>query len=74
MSNEQLFDTDMAIVTIVVDNGEIKVDLGSLHPSMAIVVLDNISRSLKDCLVPPRVTYEGHVIIDSGDFDDEDEG
>lgn len=55
---------DMNIITIVVENGKTRVDLGEVHPSIALTVLSNIVKHIKSILITPTIVYENEVILD----------
>jgi hypothetical protein len=55
---------DMNIITIVVENGKTRVDLGEVHPSIALTIFSNIVKNIESILITPTIVYENEVILD----------
>jgi hypothetical protein len=54
----------MNIITIVVENGKTRVDLGEVHPSIALTIFSNIVKNIESILITPTIVYENEVILD----------
>lgn len=55
---------DMNIITIVVENGKTRVDLGEVHPSIALTIFLNIAKNIESILITPTIVYENEIILD----------
>jgi hypothetical protein len=55
---------DMNIITVVVENGKTRVDLGEVHPSIALTIFSNIVKNIESILITPTIVYENEVILD----------
>jgi hypothetical protein len=55
------------IITISLDGDEEpSVDLGNISPYAAITILESVAETLRDLVMPPKVTYKDRVIVNYG--------
>lgn len=55
---------DLNVITVVIDNGKTRVDLGEVHPSIALTIFLNIVKNIESILITPTIVYEDEVILD----------
>lgn len=63
----------MSAISLIIDNGQVNVDLGNVPPVAAITVLEHVADALRSSLVPPSVQYLGEPILHYYYIDEEGE-
>ena len=64
---EEVLPQHYDIITIALDGDEEpSVDLGGISPYAAITILESVAETLRDLVMPPKVTYKDRVIVNYG--------